>query len=341
MPVYDNRIKIKSYPQFDIAKIFMAIFVVAIHTRPFEGISGLKADLCEAIVRLAVPLFFLISGFLLEEKCKTQQNTKEQSNAILKYIIKTVRLYIIWTIIYLPIAVLNFYWQDASLFGAVFTYIRKFVFIGEQFYSYQLWYLLSTIYGLLAILLFRNRVKDVVWFVVSIVVILISQMFEDISISSSAAVMNIQKITTLVVGEGRVLSGFFYLSMGMLISRNSHKEKQWIPGVIALVSFIMGVITKLWIFAVISRICCFVLLKNLNINIKTDIPSKLRKISTDIYFWHMWIFFVLYLLNGKQHAYGIKGFIITAISALLISVLQSKLKIKFKNQNLNKSIKEA
>jgi len=330
MPAQDNRTEIKSYPQFDIAKIFMAIFVVAIHTRPFVGISGLKADLYEAIVRLAVPLFFLISGFLLEEKCKTRQNAKEQSDVILKYIIKTVRLYIIWTIIYLPIAVLNFYWQGASLFGAVFTYIRKFIFLGEQFYSYQLWYLLSTIYGLLAILLFRNRVKDVVWLIISVIVILISEMLKDISVSSSTTVMNIQKIIMLVVGEGRILSGFFYLSIGMLISRNLKKEKQWMSGLIALVSLILGVITKVWIFAVISQIYCFILLKNSNINIKTDIPLKLRKISTDIYFWHMWIFFVLYLLKGKQHAYGMKGFSITVISTLLISALHSKLKTRLK-----------
>lgn len=49
----------------DIAKFICALLVIIIHTRPFSECSGIiDFYLGDVAVRIAVPLFFAISGYL-------------------------------------------------------------------------------------------------------------------------------------------------------------------------------------------------------------------------------------------------------------------------------------
>lgn len=52
-----------NYPNLDLMKFFMALFVVEIHTRPLKGFYFAETVI-EGIDVLAVPFFFLASGFL-------------------------------------------------------------------------------------------------------------------------------------------------------------------------------------------------------------------------------------------------------------------------------------
>ena len=54
------------------------------------------------ICRMAVPIFFLISGYLLMYRLNITKNKKEY---IKNYFKRLIKLYIIWTIIYLPIII--------------------------------------------------------------------------------------------------------------------------------------------------------------------------------------------------------------------------------------------
>ena len=52
-----------NYPDLDIMKLVMALFVVEIHTHPFNSFPQI-AYVADGIVRLAVPFFFVASAFL-------------------------------------------------------------------------------------------------------------------------------------------------------------------------------------------------------------------------------------------------------------------------------------
>lgn len=52
-----------NYPNLDLMKFFLALLVVEIHTRPLKCFYFAET-LIEGIDVLAVPLFFLASGFL-------------------------------------------------------------------------------------------------------------------------------------------------------------------------------------------------------------------------------------------------------------------------------------
>ena len=57
----------KNYDIFDIVKFVLIIFIVSLH-------SGIVPDLLIPVVRTAVPLFFIISSYLLFSK---KQNMTE------------------------------------------------------------------------------------------------------------------------------------------------------------------------------------------------------------------------------------------------------------------------
>ena len=91
------------YNGFDIAKFIMAIFVVTLHAHPFSDISfGLNYIITNGLTRVAVPYFFMVSGFLLFRKMSLYELDIAK---IKRYLIHIFRLYVIWTIIYLPIII--------------------------------------------------------------------------------------------------------------------------------------------------------------------------------------------------------------------------------------------
>lgn len=96
-----------NYPNLDLMKFFLALLVVEIHTRPLKCFYFAETVI-EGIDVLAVPFFFLASGFL----CFRDLNYASFGVAISagtervrNTIIKLVRLYLIWTLLYLPLTI--------------------------------------------------------------------------------------------------------------------------------------------------------------------------------------------------------------------------------------------
>ncbi|AUX16931.1 acyltransferase family protein [Flavobacterium columnare] len=126
----------------DVLKIIMAFLVIALHIFPVSkatGIEGLISyEIASGITRIAVPTFFLISGYFLRNKL----NDKPY---LWKYTI--LLLYVVWQFIYLPdlIRFYNLGWFSKS------DMILKLI------YGYwHLWYLLATTIAVGLLYLLRN-----------------------------------------------------------------------------------------------------------------------------------------------------------------------------------------
>ena len=51
----------------DIAKFFFSICIVVLHSDVYRGLPGMFPSLVEKLIlRLAVPFFFIVSGYFLE-----------------------------------------------------------------------------------------------------------------------------------------------------------------------------------------------------------------------------------------------------------------------------------
>jgi serine/alanine racemase len=115
----------------DLGKFLLSILVVSVHTSPLKSFSlDVNFWLVQILSRIAVPVFFTISGYLFFKKAETSTATKKiwkfEINAhYYNYIMRLLLVYMIWSLIYLFDVVHRYYvtmglnwWQ----FGALYAY---------------------------------------------------------------------------------------------------------------------------------------------------------------------------------------------------------------------------
>ncbi len=125
-------------------KFIMAYLVVAIHTTDWHLMGLLDT---------AVPYFFLASGFFLFRKLG--RSREEDLSIIKQWIGKVLKLYLIWTLVYLPFTVIGFLRDGLSLQTAFAIFVRNLILVGENYLSWPLWYLLAMIWGGILIYVMR------------------------------------------------------------------------------------------------------------------------------------------------------------------------------------------
>lgn len=134
----------------DVAKFVCALLVIIIHTRPFKNLSDIiDFYLVDVIARIAVPLFFAISGYLFFNNLRYQDgkisNCAENRAKLFKYLKRIVLLYVGWSIVYILVQLPQ--WYQSGWWGKVLLKdcAASFLFSGSY---YHLWYLLALIYAL-------------------------------------------------------------------------------------------------------------------------------------------------------------------------------------------------
>lgn len=131
----------KTYYALDVAKFISAFLVVCIHTGPLLDVDATgNFILVQILARLAVPFFFVASGFLFFRKLdfKREYNDYENKAQLKHYLWRLCKIYIIWTILYLPFTYLLLKGQDGITVNSVLLYVRDFFFTGS---FYHLWFL--------------------------------------------------------------------------------------------------------------------------------------------------------------------------------------------------------
>lgn len=130
------------FSDLDVVKFLMAFLVVEIHTRPF-GISSLV----QGIDCIAVPFFFIASAFLCFRGVDVGQFSDGESGAcfrVRKTIKKLLMLYVAWTVIYIPVSLFGYALNGLGPTAIFVSFVRGTVFVGENVYSWPLWYLLAS-----------------------------------------------------------------------------------------------------------------------------------------------------------------------------------------------------
>ncbi|MCM1155132.1 MAG: serine racemase VanT catalytic subunit [Roseburia sp.] len=128
--------KKEQYPGIDIFRLPAALLVIAIHTSPLASYNE-TADfiLTRSIARIAVPFFLMISGFFVLSA------SARNSWKYHRYIRKTVYIYLISILFYLPLNIYNGYFRMNNLLPNL---LKDIVFDGTL---YHLWYLPAALSG--------------------------------------------------------------------------------------------------------------------------------------------------------------------------------------------------
>lgn len=128
--------KNESYSGIDYFRFIAALLIVAIHTSPLSSFSETGNFIFTRIVsRVAVPFFFMTSGFFLISRYTCNA---EKLEAFIK---KTTLIYGVAMLLYIPINVYNGYFKMDNLLPNI---IKDIVFDGTL---YHLWYLPASIIG--------------------------------------------------------------------------------------------------------------------------------------------------------------------------------------------------
>lgn len=145
-----------NYPDLDVMKLVMAFFVVEIHTRPFLGWPAIEL-LVEGLEVVAVPFFFLASAFLCFRGLTLNDFASYGSKGAVRVrrtIGKLLWLYLVWTALYLPVTIYGDLLTGKGLIQSVGLFVRGTVFVGENFCSWPLWYLLASVLAFSLVYLF-------------------------------------------------------------------------------------------------------------------------------------------------------------------------------------------
>ncbi len=145
----------KQYHAVDAFKFFCAFLIIVLHTSPFLSYSKIiNFGFRQIITTIAVPCFFIISGFLFAEKMQ-QLSVIDKKTYIKKYLGRIATIYAIWSVIYLGFNIRQWITEG---FRSEFLlyYVRDFFFEG----SYAtIWFLPALFFSILIVYLLHKKLS--------------------------------------------------------------------------------------------------------------------------------------------------------------------------------------
>ena len=127
----------KSFGGLDLFRFLAAFLVISIHVSPLSSLSsGADFFLTRILARLAVPFFFLVTGYFV-----LGRNTDGLRSArVRRFLLKTGLLYLFSIVLYLPFGLYAGHYEKLTA-GVL---LRMLLFDGT---FYHLWYFPACILG--------------------------------------------------------------------------------------------------------------------------------------------------------------------------------------------------
>ena len=317
----------------DLGKLLMAILVVAIHTKPLINLEIpfiLRAY--QNITQLAVPFFFVSTSYLFFIR-KNDIYSSSCIEGLYKRINHFIRLYIIWEIIYFPCILYAYYHNEHNFVFNMADYARKFFFVGSNYYSSQLWFLLSMIYILIIfsfILKYKLGIKKILAF--SVICYIIGAIINQyITTNTEIRLINLfLGYFVSLCNKSTVLIYILYISLGMVMAKHHvvlSKSKLVVCFCIGFLCEILLpghplLITLVKPFEVIA---VFQFFMQLHLN-DSPVYIKLRKSSTVLYYAHFWFIFLYELIFNVTAANGPLLFTICLLCCTLLAIIAMHLR---------------
>ncbi|MBD1432230.1 acyltransferase family protein [Sphingobacterium sp. DN00404] len=309
-----------TYFGLDLFKFLMAICVVAIHTHPAgtDG-TGFIFKMYDSFLKIAVPFFFFTSGYLLAHKLSDDYQLNE--TVITGFIKKLVKLYLIWTLIYMPLTLYGLSLDgELSLKGAAIT-LRNILFKGENYFSWPLWYMLSLVYfGLLLWISNRFKWRYEILLIITILIYVLN--FVNVNFLGVSYLDTLKK----VFGTTRIFSGFVFIALGLFIYQRTLKSRFWWAILALAITLYIGTLS-IPLLSDLMVIGAAIAIFFIGCNITSDnkaISSFFRKISIVMFFTHMYFYFLYISFVPKDLHIQMGGFLFSLLATLFLGDLVIK-----------------
>lgn len=318
----------KSYSGIDILKFLMAICVVSIHTLPAGWFTNpFVGRIYDFLCASAVPFFFVASGFLLAQK--TESRSVSDTNPLLTVVTaslkKFAKLYVLWMLIYSPLAVWNLFRSHRGLLEGILVYLHGFLLLGEHYNSWPLWYLLSTIYGLCFMWFYSKRKTPLNH------IVLISLVFFFCAEAMSYLMENAHILPGVLSGgfgvlskilrPNRIVNGFMYISIGMLAYNRQFSRSMGCAFLLMhFAAELSGIEFVSVLCSPLSGLGLLILASNVQLKSKSVYPL-MRRLSVVLYFLHMYVWTFYYAIVYGEKTFGLDSFLMTTLICVLIGVI--------------------
>ena len=303
------------YNAIDIAKFVFSILVISIHVAPLGRpdnriIIELNYYIQNWFARSAVPFFFVSSGFFLYKKTSLEGFSLTATKT---YVVKLIKLYAVWTLIYSPFRIKGILADPAGVQHGILVYARDIVFTS----SYEhLWYLPALVFAvaLVSFLLSRgirlNRILTAAALLYAAGLLAQSWfgIIEPLRIHAPK-LWSLLKLSSTIIGTTRngLFEGFFFVGMGAYFAFNGFplQQKKALWGILIFYTLMLAeaiVVRRfdlargydMYIFLVPLTWFIFGFALNRRIPRKSDRFKTLRKMSSLIYYSHISVMYIAY-----------------------------------------------
>lgn len=216
----------KVYNAIDIAKFVSALLVVCIHTFPFIDINETMNFISVSVIaRVAVPFFFIASAFFFFQKIDFKKDYRhvENTTRLTSYLWRLAKIYLIWTIIYLPYTYLLLKGDGIGL-TTLLRYIRDFFFTGSY---YHLWFLpaLISAISIAYVMIFKLGYKKTAMIATSLYVVgMLGNLYADVLLSIPLISKLYQGyVSVFVTTRNGVFFGLVFVVMGAYLAKHEVK----------------------------------------------------------------------------------------------------------------------
>lgn len=333
----------QNYTGLDCLKILLAILVTDLHLSPLADICPDIAYILNiSIDRIAVPTFFLISGFLFG----VRNGGKITWGGAKKFVKRSFSLYVCWTIVYSPLIVMdlvaNSKYEGLSVLMRIVIFIRRFFLMSSWT---PLWFFLAGAYGML-LCYYLSRLINNTWILLlaSFLFMNIFTIFGDCYFPLGRILRENNMMIDVAVSIfpkvfGTILMGAtwatFYYILGIYLSSINRKVLCWIICLLISLFFLVleVCLCKILGATVFSRMnsIIFVAISLVMIFSKVQIKNVifckyLRRIATLLYGFHC--FYPGFIHIHNHFLLWIADILLSFLSATLIIILSEKTKRK-------------
>ena len=316
------------YGMVDVLRLVFAILVVSIHTMAFQSINeDLRIATSMGIARLAVPFFFIVSGYFLYNRIKLEKEPKSTLKRL-------GLLYLAWVLIEVitlfPVVLSRY--SSMGLIGTIITLLVMGV-------TGSLWYISSMIMTIFVISPLLKRDKLILLLIIGFALYVFG--------ASGDTYYGVFQNTFLNPLISRYLSIFrfpqigfnesiLFITLGAILNKYKLNEKIKKPGLLSIISIILLLIeafvlnktgiakdANLYLSSIIAAPLIMIWALNYSKNISPKISKACKEYSIGIYCSHQ--IFMLYLsaFTPMLFANSMIRFICTLlISTLLITILR-------------------
>lgn len=324
------------YCSIDIAKLICSLLIVCIHTSPLISFdTRIDSFLVNCVSRVAVPFFFISSGFLLFSK---MGEGALDTAAVKGYIKRMLKLYIIWSAVYFPFTVIEMIKSDGGALKVLAGWAKNMVFSAG--YGF-LWYLPATVVAVAAVSLLIKLKVSINKIIAAGLVLYFAGLFGQSYFGlinmipfpdfiRRAAAMFIDLTVTTRNG---VFEGFLFVALGARLAHEKAPSEPRRPAV----SFAVFTLLYIMEFAVISKLdwqrgydmylflvpVSYFMAKtvfSLNINIGKTVSGNFRAMSSLIYFTHMLFVEALSFFMPYGSVNSLFSFLIIITAAVIFDI---------------------